>query len=326
MPKPKVFVTRNIPEPGLALLRKDCEVRVYPKDRVIPRKELLNGVRWADALLCLLTDRIDAAALAANPELRIIANYAVGFDNIDVKAATARRIPVTNTPGVLTDAVAEHTFALMLAIARRIPESDRFTRAGKYKGWEPMLLLGTELKGKTLGILGLGRIGMGVAERAGRGMGMKLIYNDRKRDGAFERAFGARFVSKEGLLRQADVISIHVPLLPETHHFIGARELGMMKKTAYLVNTARGPIVDEKALVEALKRKKIAGAALDVYEFEPKLAPGLAKLANVVLAPHTASATWETRSAMAELAAKNILAALRGERPPNIVNPDVVQR
>lgn len=318
----KVFVTRKIPETGLQLLRKHFQVRVYAKDQVIPRKDLIRGVKWCDALLCLLTDKIDKEVIDANPRLQVISNVAVGFDNIDVKYATAKGIPVTNTPGVLTDAVAEHTFALMLAIARRIPESDRFTRAGKYQGWEPLLLLGTQLKGKTLGIVGLGKIGLGVAERARKGMGMKLVYYDVKRDPRFEQQYQARYAPLSELLRTADFVSLHVPLLPSTRHFIGKKELTLMKKTAYLINTARGPIVDETALVVALKKKQIAGAALDVYEFEPKLSAGLAKLENVVLTPHTASATIEARSAMAELAAQNILNVLQGKEPLALVNPE----
>lgn len=322
MLKQKVFVTRRIPETGLQLLRKQCQVRVYTKDQVIPRKDLIRGVKWCDALLCLLTDKIDREVIDANPQLKIISNVAVGFDNIDVKYATLKGIPVTNTPGVLTDAVAEHTFALMMAIARRIPESDRFTRAGKYQGWEPLLLLGTQLKGKTLGIVGLGKIGLGVAERARKGMWMKILYYDVKRDPVFEQQYQARYVSLPELLRTADFVSLHVPLLPSTRHLIGKKELALMKKTAYLINTSRGPIVDELALVAALKKKQLAGAALDVYEFEPQLSAGLAKLENVVLTPHTASATIEARSAMAELAAQNILNVLQGKEPVALVNPE----
>lgn len=294
-----------------------------PEDRVIPREELISGVKWCDALLCLLTDIIDEEVISANPNLRVIANYAVGFDNIDVKAAAKRNIPVTNTPEVLTDAVAEHTFALMMAVARRIPESDRFIRAGKYQGWEPMLFLGRELKGKILGILGLGRIGSAVAERAVRGMGMNVLYYDIKRNPQFEQTYQARFADIDFIIQEADFITIHIPLLPETKHLIGAKQFKMMKKTAYIINTSRGPVVDERALVDALKNKEIAGAALDVYEFEPGLSAGLAELDNAVLTPHTASATYETRAAMAELAARNILDVLGGKIPPNLVNREV---
>ena len=321
--KPRVFITRKIPEAGINLLKQHCQVEVYTADRAVPRDELINGVKWGDALLCLLTDSIDEEVISANPKLIIIANYAVGFDNVDVKAATARGIAVTNTPEVLTDAVAEHTFALMMAIARRIPESDRFTRAGKYQGWEPMLLLGTELMGKTLGVIGLGRIGAGVAQRAVRGMGMNILYNDIQRNLQFEETYQAKFAEIDDLLREADFITTHLPLLPSTRHFIGRRQLELMKNTAYLINTSRGPVIDERALVDALKEKEIAGAALDVYEFEPELSAGLAKLDNVVLTPHTASATDETRTAMSELAARNILNVLRGKAPQNLVNKEV---
>lgn len=322
----RVFVTRRIPEEGLNLLRGKVDLEVWKEDRVIPREELLKRVKGVDALLPLLTDKIDASVMdAAGPQLKIISNYAVGYDNIDVKAATERKIMVTNTPGVLTEAVAEHTFALLMAIARRIPESDRFTRAGKYKGWEPMLLLGTELQRKILGVVGLGRIGSRVAEMAAKGMGMKVIYHDPKRDEKFEKEFKAKFCKDlPDLLKEADFVSLHVPLLPATRHLIGEKELKAMKKTAYLINTSRGPVVDEEALVSALKKGWIKGAALDVYEKEPKLAPGLTKLENVVLAPHTASATIEARGAMARLAAQAILDVFAGKKPENLVNKNVL--
>lgn len=325
MSKPhRVFVTRRIPDAGLAILenRNDIELAVYPGDRAIGAKELRAGAKGATAILSILTDKIDAAVMdAAGPMLKIIANYAVGFDNVDLAAANERGIIVTNTPGVLTEAVAEHAFALMLAAAKRITEADRFVRAGKYKGWGPLLLLGTQLQGKTLGIVGLGRIGYLVAERASLGMGMHVVYYDIKRDATFEEKFSAKFAPLEDLLRSADVVSLHVPLLPSTHHLIDAKKIAMMKKTAILVNTSRGPIVDERALVSALKQKRIAAAGLDVYEDEPRLAPGLAKLGNVVLTPHTASATLEARSAMAVLAAQSIADVLDGKTPQNIVRP-----
>ncbi len=325
MSKPKVFITRKIPDAGITLLKKSCDVRVYSKDQIIPRKELLKGVKWCDALLSLLTDKINKEILDANPKLKIVSNYAVGFDNIDVASATSKGIPVTNTPGTLEDAVAEHTFALLLTITKRIVEADRFTRAGKYKSWEPMLFIGTQLKGKTLGIVGLGRIGSLVAEKA-VAMGIDVVYTDIKRNPDFETKFQAKFLSKESLLKTADFVSLHVPLLPVTRHLIGVRELKMMKKTAYLVNTSRGPVVDENALVAALRRKQIAGAALDVYEFEPKLSAGLVKLANVVLTPHIASATIEARQAMSRIAAENILAVLSGKRAITPVNPRVYEK
>ncbi|MEK7090583.1 MAG: D-glycerate dehydrogenase, partial [Patescibacteria group bacterium] len=257
---------------------------------------------------------------AAGPQCKIFANYAVGYDNVDIKAAADRNILITNTPGVLTNTVAEHAFALMLGLAHRICESDRFTRAGKYVGWAPMLLLGNDLSGKTIGIVGLGRIGSRVAHHAVSGFDAKVIYHDVKRNEDFEKEFGASYKEQiDDLLREADFVSIHVPLLDSTRHLINAERLRMMKPSAYLVNTSRGPIVDEAALVEALKANIIRGAALDVFENEPAFAPGLTDLENVILTPHTASATEETRQAMSELAARNIISALAGNEPPNLV-------
>ncbi len=321
--KKKVFITHKIPEAGIKLLKKHFQVRVYPKDEVISKKELLQGVKWCDALLCLLTDKIDKSVLKANPKLKVVSNYAVGYNNIDVKTASTLKIPVTNTPGVLTDAVAEHTMALLMAIARRIPESDKFVRAGRYKSWKPMLLLGAQLKGKTLGIVGLGRIGAGLAERAHQGMGINVLYHDIKRNLKFEKKYQAKFSNLNTLLKKSDFISLHVPLLPTTKHLIGKKQLSLMKKTAYLINTSRGPVIDEKALVSALRKKRIAGAALDVYENEPKLTKGLNKLSNVVLTPHTASATMEARTAMSQIAAQNIIAVLQGKKAKFTVNLEV---
>lgn len=314
-----VFVTRKIPETGLKLLQKKHTVRIYPKDQVIPRRELLRGVKWADALLCLLTDTIDKKVLNTNPYLKVISNYAVGFDNIDLEAAEELHIPVTNTPGVLTQSVAEHTATLAVSLAKRVAEADSFTRKGSYKGWEPMLLLGTELKGKRFGVVGLGRIGSAVAEIMHKGFGMRIVYFDIKKDKAFEKKVKAKFATVSQLLKNSDIVSVHVPLLDSTHHLIGAKQLRSMKKTALLVNTSRGPVIDEKALVTALKNKTIKGAALDVFEFEPKLSKGLAKLPNVILTPHTASATEEAREAMSVIAAENILAVLSGKKPKYLV-------
>lgn len=321
---PKVFITRQIPDVGPNFLREaGYEVEVAPQDAVISREALLEGVKGVDALLPLLTDKIDAEVMdAAGKQLKIIANYAVGVDNIDLKAAADRGIVVTNTPEVLSETVAEHAFALMLALAHRIPESDRFTRAGKYKGWEPMLLLGRDLSHKTLGIVGLGRIGTLVAQHAVKGFEMRALYFDVKRNEEFEKEFGAEFrENADDIFREADFVTIHVPLLPTTRHLVNAQRLGLMKKSAYLVNTSRGPVVDEQALVEALRNGTIAGAALDVFENEPALAPGLDDLDNIILTPHTASATIETRGKMAELAAQNIIAVLNGKRPLTPVRP-----
>ena len=245
--------------------------------------------------------------------MKIVANYAVGYDNIDVKAAAKRNVIITNTPEVLTESVAEQAIALMFAISRRIVESDQFMRDGKYTGWAPMMFLGNDLANKTLGLVGLGRIGAAVAERMKDGFDMKIFYYDVRRNEELEKKFGLEYKDLDSLLKESDFISIHVPLLPATRHLIGEPQFKIMKKTAYLINTSRGPVVDEKALVGALKSGEIKGAALDVYEEEPKMAPGLAELPNTVLTPHTASATEETRSAMSELAAKNIIAVLSGQ-------------
>lgn len=318
--KPKVFVTRKIPEKGLELLKRKCEVRVYQGRKVISRKELINGVKWGDALLCMLTEKINKKLIDVNPHLKVISNYAVGFDNIDVKYAAEKGIPVTNTPGkFISRAVAEHTFALIMAITKRIVEADQYTRSGRYEHWEPLLLLGSELSGKKIGIIGLGRIGSGVAERA-KGLGLEVIYYDLKKDVQFEKQFKAKKTSLHEILKNADIVTLHVPLLPSTRHLIGEKELAMMKETAYLINTSRGPVIDEKALVKALKQKRIAGAALDVYEHEPELTEGLKRLSNVVLTPHIASATIEAREAMAKIAAENILITLAGKKPKNQVN------
>ncbi len=316
----KILVTRKIPKAGLDLLKAaGHSVSLWTADSAIPRPELLKRAKGAHGILSLLTDRIDDAVLeAAGPQLMVVANYAVGYDNLDMAALKKRGIQAANTPGVLDGAVSEHAVALMFAVAKRIPEADRFTRAGKYKGWAPELLLGTELSGKAIGILGLGRIGAGVAKRA-LAMGMRVLYYDVKRNEPFEKETGAAFVSVIDLLKGADVVSIHVPLLPATRHLIDAKKLRLMKKTAILVNTSRGPVIDEKALVAALRAKRLGGAGLDVYEHEPKLAPGLAKLPNVVLTPHTASATVETRDRMARDAAQAIVDVLAGKTPPNLI-------
>lgn len=319
----RIFITRKIPEAGLTLLRgrKDISFTMYAKDQAIPRAELLKKVQGCDAIISLLTEKIDADVMgAAGTYLKVVANYAVGYDNIDLEEAKRRNIVIANTPAVLNDAVAEHTIALMMAVSKRIVESDGFIRAGKYKGWSPDLLLGTELAGKTLGIVGTGNIGKGVAERARGGLRMQIVYHDIQRNEELEKTYSAvAMPSVDELLKAADVVSLHVPLLDSTQHLIDARRLKLMKKTAYLINTSRGPVIDEKALVSALRKKQIAGAALDVFEFEPKLAPGLAGLKNVVLTPHTASATIEARDRMAVLAVRAVLDVLDGRMPDNAV-------
>lgn len=316
----KIYVTRKIPDSGIKLLKKAGHtVKIYQQDKPIPRKDLLKNVKGVDAILCLLTDKIDAGVIkAAGSQLKIVANYAVGYDNIDVPTLKKSGVKVSNTPGVLNGAVSEHAFALLMAVSKRITESDQFIRDGRYDGWKPMLLLGTQLEGKTLGIVGTGRIGHGVAKRAAA-MGMKVSYTDMKKNPVLEKETGAKKMTLERLLKTSDFISLHVPLLPSTHHMISTKQLRSMKKTAYLINTSRGPVVDEKALVQALKSESIRGAALDVFENEPKLASGLAKLKNVVLTPHTASATVETRQAMSELAGRAIIDVLRGKTPKNLI-------
>jgi len=321
---PKVYITRKIPDAGINKLKSaGYAVIISEKDGVLNKEELITAIRGNgyDAVLCLLTDRVDDEIFeAAGKQCKIFANYAVGFDNIDVAAAKKRGILITNTPGVLTDTVAEHTFTLMLSIAHRVSEADRFTRAGRYHGWAPMLLLGADLSHKTIGIVGLGRIGSRVAHHAAKGFDAKVIYYDVKKNEEFEREFGAEYKPTiEDLLREADFVSLHVPLLESTRHLMNRERLKFMKPTAYLINTSRGPVVDEKVLAEALRNGTIRGAALDVFENEPAIEPELLKLENVILTPHIASATEETRSKMAEMAADNIIAALSDKTPPNLV-------
>jgi len=319
----KIFVTRIVPEAGIKMLKdKGYEIAVNQEDRVLTKEELITALKDQNynALFCLLTDKIDSEVMDSfGPQLKIVANMAVGFDNIDAQEAKKRGIMITNTPGVLTDTVAEHTFALMLAIAHRISEADKFTRSGQYIGWAPMLMLGNDLSRKTLGIVGLGRIGSRVAHHGVKGFEMKVLYYDVNRNEEFEKEFGAVYVSLDDLLKQSDFVSIHVPLLPATQHLINAEKLKLMKPTSYLINTSRGPIIDEAALAMALADKTIKGAALDVFEFEPKITPELLSIDNVILTPHIASATEETRSKMSVLAATNIIEALEGRIPPNIL-------
>ncbi len=318
----KVYITRRIPDAGIKKLQdKGYEVDISEKDGVLTREELVAAVsaKPYDAVLCLLTDKIDKDVFAAVPTAKIFANYAVGYDNLNLPDAKEASVTLTNTPGVLTEAVAEHAAALIMAIGRRIVESDKFMRAGKYMGWGPMMFLGAEMHGKTLGLVGLGRIGASVAQKMKNGFNMKVAYYDVTRNEAMEKELGLEYKDLNDLLKEADFISVHVPLLPTTKHLMSTEQFKMMKPTAYLINTSRGPIVDEAALVEALKNNVIRGAALDVYEAEPKMAPGLAELDNVVITPHIASATEETRAKMAEIAAENIIAFLSGQTPPNLI-------
>ncbi len=316
----KIFVTRQIPEIGIKLLEQaDHQVEVGPEGK-ISREELLEKVKGVEAILSVLTEKIDQEVMeAAGDQLKIIANYAVGYNNIELEAAQQRNILVTNTPGVLTNSVSVHGVALILAVARRIVEADKYTRAGKYKAWGPKLFLGGDVVGKTLGVVGLGRIGSAVAEHMAEGFGMKVIYYDIQQNKEMEEKYGFNYKELDELIKESDYLTIHTALTDQTRHLINRQRLDSMKPTAYLINTSRGPVVDESALVEVLKEKKIAGAALDVFEDEPELKPGLAELDNVILTPHIASATEGTRNKMAEIAAKNILTALAGETPKNLV-------
>jgi len=318
----KIFVTRKIPKPGLDLLRKEHELEINPHDRVLKKEEIIKGVKGKDGLLCLLTDQIDAEVIDSEPNLKMIANYAVGYNNIDIETANKRKIPVSNTPDVLTDSTAEMAWSLLFSVARRIVEADKFTRAGKFKGWAPMLMHGQDVTGKTLGVIGTGRIGTAFALKS-KGFKMNVLYFNRVRNKQLEKELGAKKVELNLLFKKSDFISLHVPLIESTEHLISENELKSMKNTAILINTSRGPVVDEKALVKALKEKWIFGAGLDVYENEPKIHSGLINLDNVVLQPHSASATVESRTKMAIMAAENMLMGLAGEKPPNCVNKDI---
>ena len=326
MAEPKIVVTRRIPEPAVEILREAGDVWVSPDDRPLEVSELHEAIAGADVVVTLLHDKVDDAFLdAAGDQLRAVCNVAVGFDNIDVPAATKRGVLVTNTPAVLTEATADLAMTLILAVTRRIGEGERLIRAREPWSWHMFMLLGTGLQGKTLGVVGMGAIGQSLARRA-KAFGMEIVYSDaRQAPAEVEQELGARRVELDELLRTADVVSIHAPLMDETRHLINAETLGLMKDSAYLVNSARGPIVDEAALVDALKAGQIAGAGLDVYENEPETHPGLVDLDNVVLLPHLGSATIETRTAMGVLAAENAVLALRGERPKTPVNPEVLE-
>lgn len=320
MTKPIVFITRPLPKAAITAMSTYATVRLRKTDTIIPRRELLAGVKHCDILIPILTDSVDDAVMAAAPRLKLIANYGAGYNNVDVVAATRRGIPVTNTPDVLTETTAELTMALLLAVSRRLVETDRIMRAGQYPGWGPLLYLGRGISGKILGVIGMGRIGTRVAEIAHHGFGMRILYNTKHKEREVELSLGATKVGLTTLLKKSDVVTLHVPLVKQTRHLIGKKELKMMKPSAYLINTSRGPVVDEVALVQALRRRKIAGAGLDVYEHEPNMAPGLAKQSNAVLLPHIGSATIETRTAMAMVVAKNVQAFIQGRSLPNCIN------
>jgi glyoxylate reductase len=323
--KQKVFVTRPLPQPSLDLLGKHFEVAFHPFDSPIAPEKLAEACREIDGLLVAGT-RVTAEILNAAPKLRALSTASVGYDNIDVAACTARGIPVTNTVGVLEDTTADLAFALLLAVARRVVEGDRLVRDGRWTEWKWGLLHASDVHHKTLGLYGFGRIGQAVARR-GRGFEMRILYYSRRRVAeSIEREFGAQYVDRETLIRESDFLSLHIPKTPETLHTIGARELEMMKPSAFLINTARGSVVDEPALVKALEAKTIAGAGLDVFEQEPKVHPGFISMPNVVLMPHVGSATGETRQKMAMRAAENLVAVLGGRRPSDMVNPEVFER
>ena len=320
--KPKVFLTRQLPPAVMERLASETDLSWHREDRAATRAEVITGMDGRDALLCTILDRIDGELLDACPSLKVVANFGVGFNNIDVSAATARKIPVTNTPGVLTDATADMTFALLLAVARRLGEGERMVRANKWEGWQPLQLLGADVSGATLGIIGFGRIGQAVARRA-NAFGMRVIFWNRSSGEEFSATDATR-VSLEEALRQSDFVSLHVAYNSETHHLLDEPQFALMKPTAFVINTSRGPVINEAALVRALRTKQIAGAALDVFEREPELTPGLTKLENVVLAPHLGSATIGTRTKMGMIAVDNLMAVCAGRRPPNCVNAAVL--
>jgi glyoxylate reductase len=314
----KIYVTRELPGSEFQKLKAEHEVIVNPSPLPPSGSELLNEVKGKDGLICLLTDPITREVIEAGSSLKVIANYAVGYDNIDVEYATERGIMVTNTPGALTNATAELAWALILSTARRTPEADRYTRDGKFKGWSPTLMVGTELYGKTLGIIGAGKIGTRVGVIA-KGFAMSVLYVDMAQNDTLE-TLGAKKTELDELLAKSDFVSLHTPFTPETNKMIGDREFGLMKRDAFLINTSRGKVIDESALIQALAQKRIAGAGLDVYENEPDFPDELGKLDNVVLLPHIGSATKTAREKMAELAVRNLLIGLSGGEPPNLVN------
>lgn len=314
-----IFISGKIPEDAYYMLLEKHNVIMNRSEKPIPKDQLIQAIKGKDALLCILSDKVDREVIESNPDLKIIANYGAGFDNIDLKAASENNIIVTNTPLVSTVSTAELTFALILGISRRVAEGDRLVRAGSFEGWAPMFHLGTELKGKKLGVVGMGNIGKNVAS-IGRAFGMEILYHNRSRLSEIEeRKHGLEYMSKEELLVNSDIVTLHLSYNKDLKHYVGREELNMMKTTAYLINAARGPLVDEHALLDALWERKIAGAALDVFECEPAITKGLESLDNVLLTPHIGNATIEARTQMAIMAAENILEALDGERPKNFI-------
>jgi len=324
--KPKIYVTREIPEKGLKTIKERFDAEVWPKYGPPPKEVIIEKVRNIDAIVSLLSDEIDAVVLGAAPRLKVVAQMAVGFDNIDMREATKRGICVTNTPEVLTETTADFAWALLMAVARRIVEADRYVRTGKWKvSWHPSMLLGRDVHDATMGIVGAGRIGSAVAKRA-KGFNMKILYYDVVPRPELEKELGAKNVDLDTLFKESDFISIHVPLTKQTYYMINEEKLRLMKKTAYLINNSRGSVMDEKALYRALKEEWIAGAGLDVFEREPtQLDNPLLMLDNVVVAPHISSSSHETRSRMAEMVAENLIAFFEGRIPPNLVNPEVLK-
>ncbi len=323
---PRVLITHKLADEAVEVARRACDVHFTPLDQPLDATTLRRAVAGMDGVISVVTDMIDAAFLEAGAGLKVVANVAAGYDNVDVPAATQRGVVVTNTPGVVTESTADLTWGLLFSIARRIPEADRYIRAGKWKEWRLMVLLGHDVHGRTLGIVGMGRIGQAVARRAS-GFGMTILYHNRHRlPEDLESELGATWVELDTLLQNADFVSVHTPLNTETQHLIGEKELRMMQPTAYLINTSRGPVVDEAAVIRALQEQWIAGAGLDVFEQEPEVPQALKDLENVVLLPHIGSASVASRTRMAVMAAQNAVAALQGERPQHVVNPEVYER
>jgi len=326
MSKPKAYITRELPERGLKTIKQHFDVEVWPEYAPPPKGVIIEKAKNIDVLVSLLSDKIDVEVFNAAPKLKIVSQLAVGFDNIDIPEATKRGIYVTNTPEVLTDTTADFAWSLLMAVARRVVEADKYVRTGKWKvGWHPAMLQGRDVHGATIGIVGAGRIGYAMAKRA-TGFGMKILFYDVIPRPEIEKDLGAKKVDLDTLLKEADFVSLHVPLMKETHHLMNAEKLKLMKKTAYLINNARGPVVDEKALYEALKEGRIAGVGLDVFEQEPTSVDNpLLKLDNVVVAPHISSASYETRSEMSKMVADNLVSFFDGKKPPNLVNADVMK-